>query len=88
MNLAPVLYPRLDSGGLPALFGLEAAVGELEGAAVFGDGAHDVLGCSVGDVGLDLQRDPDLCADNAHQVLDDAVGDGVGVLGDVASCPG
>ena len=32
---------------------LEGEVVDLEGAAVLGDRAHDVVGCAIGDAGFD-----------------------------------
>jgi hypothetical protein len=41
-----------------------------------------VLGRAAGEVGLDLEGDPDLRADQAGQVGDDLLGDAAGVAAD------
>lgn len=50
-------------------------VGELQGAAVLGDGTHDVVGGAIGEGGFNLKGDRDLGADMAQQVGDQFVGD-------------
>ena len=44
----------------PTLLALEAAVVEIQSAAVFGDDAYDLLRCAVRDVDFNLQGQPDV----------------------------
>ena len=53
---------------------LEAVRVELENAGVLGDGALDVLGGAVGDLGCDLVGDPQPRAGESREVGEDLVG--------------
>ena len=64
---------------LDALLLLEAEVGEFEGAGVFADGAHDLFGGTVGDVGFEFEGDGDLGSYEAIEVLDNFLCDGANV---------
>src|SRR6266704_543959 len=48
---------------------LKAVACKLERAAVLGDRAHDVLGSSLGQLGVDLHRDLDPGAEQTAQAL-------------------
>jgi hypothetical protein len=69
-------------------FGLEALGGELQGAAILGDGADDVVGGPAGDLGLDFEGDGDLVVDDAGEVGDDLLGDTSGVAGETGGVEG
>src|SRR6266700_3607807 len=58
---------------------LKAIITELERAAVLGDRAHDVLGGSLGQLGVDLHSDLDPGAEQTAQVLRHLLDDGSGI---------
>ena len=60
----------------------ESLVGEVERAAVLGDGAHDLIGSAVRDLGFYLQRDGDVGTDEPGEMGDHFVGDLAGVAAD------
>ena len=66
-------------GDFRFLVAFEAAVVELQGAAVFVDDADDFVGGAGGDVGFDLQGQQYARAGQAGQVCDDLLGDLTGV---------
>lgn len=55
---------------------------ELESPRVLGDGAHDVVGGAVRDLGVDVQGHPDLGPHQPREIHDDFVGDAAGVSAD------
>ena len=50
------------------LLDLEALVGELEGAAVFGNGADNVVGHAIGHFGVHFERDFHFCANQPREM--------------------
>jgi hypothetical protein len=62
----------------------EALALKLQGAAVFHDCAHDLIGCSVWNLGFDFQRDADICANLSCQVGNDFLGDTAGIAPDAS----
>ena len=71
-----------NQAGSGCSVGLEALTGELQGPAVLGDCADDVVGGSRGDLGLDFEGDGDLGADDSGEVGDDLIGED-GVPGEI-----
>lgn len=62
------INPMSDLAGATAhsLFGFEPVVRELQGAAVLGDDADDLVRSTLGERGLDLQGNLDLSAGKPH----------------------
>jgi hypothetical protein len=74
----------LDDGGLSRP---RSPGGELQGPAILGDGACDVVGGAGGDLGLDFEGDGDLGVDDAGEVGDDLLGENAGGASLWRSCP-
>jgi hypothetical protein len=72
MNLS---FPSKCWTARVGILGLESVAGELERAAVLGNGAHGLLRRAVREGGFDLQRDRDIRTHLPGKVRDDLVGD-------------
>ena len=73
---APRRIP-ISSGA--TLFFLEPVGGEAQSATVLGHRPDDMFGSSVGNLGLDLKGDMNLCSDEAREVCENLFGDAAGV---------
>ena len=76
------IRPARDLGRRP-LLGLEPRVLEPQAAAVLGDDTHDMLRRPVGDVGLDLKRQPHIQSHQPDGVRDHLLGGLASVSADV-----
>ena len=61
--------PAVMTAGTPTLRLLEAKRIEPERSAVLGDSSHDLIACAFANLGLDLQGDADVRAQQARQML-------------------